>query len=615
MIDAVKIIGRYNLKKNGHSLNNPLDILTDDPESNHRNPRYKTILFIQVKKIHDQYRYDGIDVEQYTTKKLDKYCYKKGASQGTDFTPTARITRIESEGSSKSTFLLKILDWFNKYKDLSSEIDFKAIYECLENHKIEIENHLKSKFRNINAGESGILSLKIDGKYLGDYKVIRDILVEESKKKYYSKYGRESRSENQQCYLCTRYKNEVFGYVTTFPFSGFDKRGFVAGGFRQEDAWKDYPVCWTCALELESGKKYLKNFLRFSFYGFSYLLIPSFVHKDYTEEIFEITEAWKDPRFKKDEINRLTEDEDEILEILSRKGNSLHLTFLFYDAPRGYDGSEFRVVMAIEDVLPSVLKKIFDTKKKVDKISVFHNFMEPIYKNREKTGERPLEFNFSCVRRFFNKFSENRSYDKYFLDIVNRVFSMKMIDFNFLLKFIMEKIRNEFINQNSTTLSALKGFLLLVFVNKLQILQKEEYSMGKEVHFSSIDEANTEEFFNKFNDFFKSSAYRAVFLLGALTQFLLNIQYSERGAAPFRAKLKGLKLDERGIKRLFPEVQNKLEEYKKNYYKKLEVTISELFLQAGKDWPITNDEISFYFILGMNLSKYFKTTNREEPNE
>ena len=67
-----------------------------------------------------------------------------------------------------------------------------------------------------------------------------------------------------------------------------------------------------------------------------------------------------------------------------------------------------------------------------------------------------------------------------------------------------------------------------------------------------------------------------------------------------------------------PEIQNKLEEYGKNYYRNLESIISNYFVSAGNGWKLTNDEISFYFVLGMNLSYLFKKENdnkKEDNNE
>ena len=127
----------------------------------------------------------------------------------------------------------------------------------------------------------------------------------------------------------------------------------------------------------------------------------------------------------------------------------------------------------------------------------------------------------------------------------------------------------------------------------------------------------TEVFFQKYSDFFNSNLKKAIFLEGVLTQFLLNIQYRERKANPFRIKLKGLKLDENQVRKLLPEIQNKLEEYGKNYYRDLESIIAHYFISSGNKWNITNDEISFYFVLGMNLSDLFRKEKESggEENE
>ncbi len=60
-------------------------------------------------------------------------------------------------------------------------------------------------------------------------------------------------------------------------------------------------------------------------------------------------------------------------------------------------------------------------------------------------------------------------------------------------------------------------------------------------------------------------------------------------------------MKERDFKGLLPRIQNKLEEYGKNYYPSLETLISEYFLQAGNNWRLSTDELNFYFVLGMNL--------------
>ena len=126
-------------------------------------------------------------------------------------------------------------------------------------------------------------------------------------------------------------------------------------------------------------------------------------------------------------------------------------------------------------------------------------------------------------------------------------------------------------------------------------------------------EEKIKRFFEANKSFFTSDAKKATFLEGVLTQKLLNIQWTDKKATPFRIKLHGLKMSEVLIKRLLPDIQNKLEEYGKNYYRDLESIIAHHFVLSGINWTETNDELSFYFVLGIDMQKLFK--NEREDGE
>ena len=643
MIEAIRVIGEYAVRKNGNSIDNPLEILVDSPKNRYT----ENVLFIVFESKNGEFAYKDIDIEQYSESKLKKYLYKKGSPRGTDMTPTAMVTSIEN------TFNQKIFSWFTGYNKIGSNENINFLVKmgnCIRKNKDEILEDLKNK----QSKESNIISLKINGKYIGEYEIFKEILLKEAKKNFYSKYGKVSKSDNKVCSVCNKQKAEVYGFVDTYKFYTVDKPGFVSGGFKQKDAWKNYPVCLECALMLKAGKKYLGNSLNFNFYGFKYLLIPKFimmVDEDVRKDVFKRIEEQKDPKFKRKEINRLTSDENEMLEILSEQKNYLNLNFLFYDAPKGYDGSVFNVLLYIEDVLPSRLKALFKARKEIDEIDIFKGCLVPIYSKdkkkgkREKIGEMSLEFNFNTLPFKFQfenrrigekntindkeiyKFQDNRlvEHRKYFLDIVNKIFTNKPINYHFLMSFIIRKIRAEFVNSYPTKISTLKGFMLLNYLNKLGILGnfKEVKRMPEDKNSILVDSSNKRGgkvnlFFNKFTDFFNNDAKKAVFLEGVLAQKLLNIQRlpdvsnAQPGKEPFRPRLKGLKLDEKQVKKLLLEAQNKLDEYGKNYYGKLESIISGYLVSSGDNWKMTNDEISYYFVLGMNLAYLFKSENKEE---
>lgn len=142
------------------------------------------------------------------------------------------------------------------------------------------------------------------------------------------------------------------------------------------------------------------------------------------------------------------------------------------------------------------------------------------------------------------------------------------------------------------------------FYDSFEITSKEEF------------EKKVELFFDNFKEFFSTDVHRSIFLIGVLTQFLLNIQKSPevRNATPFRSKLKGLKMDGRDITTLFPEIIEKLEQYNANYYISLERLISKYLISAGdfQRWNLPIDEMNYIFVLGMSLSKYFKIKSEEQ---
>lgn len=645
MIEAIRNIGEYALEKEGKVVDKPLEILVDDPESNPKNPTYKNILFILIHKENSTYKYCGVDLDQYSSKKLKLYLYKQGSSNGPDITPTARITRIKAEGSKKPTFETKILSWFKQQNktELDEKISLLKIYECLKENKEIIQMDLEAKYNRINKQEKATLTLKIDDKYIGEFKIFQDILIDKAKENYYSKYGKISKSDDHICSVCNERNAEVYGFVDTYQFYTVNQPGFVSSGFQQRDAWKNYPVCLNCALTLEAGKKYIGTAQNFNLYGFKYILIPQFLNgtnKSLRNTLFKRIENQRDPKFGRNgdaisSLHKITNDEDEILELLSDEQKYLNLNFMFYDAPRGYNGSEFHILLYIEDILPSRLKALFDAKVGnkennligVDQISIFKNCMVPVFENNKKTGEKPMEFNFGVLRAFFPKVSNNRTYDKYFLDIVNNIFTNKSIDYGFLINFIMRKIRGEFVNGYQTNISTLKGFMLLNYLNKLKLIELNGGAEMEEDRVNKLEENKEIEkeidtridcFLSDFEDFFNNDAKKAVFFEGVLTQFLLNIQYARRKSTPFLSKLKGLNLDKKYLsEKLLREIKQKLWEYDAYTYKgvkldHLQSIISKYFLSAGNNWNVSNDEISYYFVLGMNLSYLFK---KEEKND
>jgi CRISPR-associated protein Csh1 len=625
MIDSIRQIGQYTTQKNGISLAAPEDVLKllcEDPASS---SAYRHIFTIEVETDGESCSFVRVGSEEYSRDKTHRYMYRKGGANGPDFSLTARLTEPGK------FFPNKILGWlkqdFNGSVSGSDRRFLESLMQCITDHAGEIVDALTEKNNVIrknkeNAIVTVIFSQNGKKEYVGDIPLFQNLFREKALNKYYSKYNTESRAKDQVCSICREKKDEVYGFVAPYAFYTVDKKGMVSGGFDQSLAWKNNPVCRDCALLLEEGKRYLEERARFRFQGFDYFLIPKPVCPGVDTEVYDVIEEFHrrgaETHLSGKYMRLLDQTQDEILDLLSQQENTFLCNILIYHAGKG----EFKIDGYIEDVFPSRLRILFDAKKVVDGLPYISDLKVSAFTNGKKTGDVPYSFDFGTVRHFFRA-EVDESLNGYFLEIVNKIFIGQPVDYQFLIYAYMRKIRKLFAQNYPTRESSLRGLALLFYLRELGILMNHNQrrtmkpaiaDLGKEKA-GSRSRKITDEIFEQYADFFDSDAKKAIFLEGALAQLLLDVQYVERKATPFRTKLHGLNLDQRSVAALLPKIQNKLEEYGKNYYRDLEQLISQHMVQAGEEWKMSKDEISFYFTLGMNLAYLFKADKDEELPE
>jgi CRISPR-associated protein Csh1 len=190
LIEAVKEIGEYSLEKDGKRLEDHTDIVIENPDSN---GTYKHILGIKVNKNENDFEYAGIELEEYSKSKIKQYLYKQGDPNGTDLTPTSRITDIDK------TFSNKTIKWFtnitkeNQIIFIDKEIEFlKRLNDCLKSNTDAILSDLTIKYNTLDKKDRSIITLLIyspEKQYIGDFPVFRRILLEKTSKGYYMSFG------------------------------------------------------------------------------------------------------------------------------------------------------------------------------------------------------------------------------------------------------------------------------------------------------------------------------------------------------------------------------------------------------------------------------------------
>lgn len=624
MINAIAELGRFK-KASDPNIKSNFDIWIEDSYDEINYPHLLLIEFNKVSnkknddlfKDNQKWNFYRVSYLEHSSVLKPKLLYKRGSPRGTDITPTCKTTK-----DIVNSYKLKIKPWFKNKKN-ASFLDDKNnkflgnLFNVIEQNNEEICNQLKSISQNITSGGT-VLSVTFyeDGerKYIGDYKIFRRFITEDSKSNYFRKYKKESISHNKQCSICNKVRKEVFGFFSTLAFYSADKSGMVTGGFDQSKSWKNYPICLDCALNVELGYQLMEENLIFNFYGLRYYLIPKILNIENIDNLIDkIIDYKRSPKVNDSNREQITNAEDEVFDLIKEEKNNITFDLLFFDKPQK---SVFRILALVEEILPSRLKKLFNSKEYVDKMTFFQE---------KKEGKAVYRFNFGILRTFFPNSKEEGDFDKSFLELTNRIFSDKKIDYGFIIKQIMYILRSNFVKDQFFLYNSVKSFMVINYLNTLNLFRLKNTEDEMDGHFYQYFEIKVKDefkekielFFDNFKKFFTSYVHKGIFLTGVLTQFLLNIQKQERDATPFRSKLKGLKMDAKDITSLLPQIIDKLEQYRKNYYVPLENLISEYYLLAGdfRKWKLSIDEMNYIFVLGMNLSKYFKIKTEEKIEE
>ena len=582
MIKALHDIGKGYIKKNGSGY---------EYENPNPNNKYNNVIKIKLVCENNEVIYKGLEIEEFSEDKLDLYLYSKGSSRGGDNTPTTRVSKLDIP-------LKKLL---NPIKNMNMD-SFKKVHEFLsadENYDLINSDIIK----NMLSKEGYILTLILDNKWIGQYGEVKDKILSENNKSFYEKYETTSKENDKNCYCCKKKKKEVYGFVNTYNLYTVDKIGFVSGGFDQKKAWKNYPICSECANILEKGKKYIEDKFTDRFSGLSYMVIPKTIFNiednDYFEILLEQFENKNKISLSEEKGDELLHNEKISLEAISQIENNMMFNIMFFEK----DKNSFKILLNLEEILPSRLKTIFEKKKEIEKREIYLNL-------KAKNNYINLKFNFSIFEEFFRK---DKSNNKTFLDAINSVFTDKAISYDFIIKNFCGPIIKPSEYKNSYFL-ARESLLILEVLNELNLLKNKTKGEVREM----IERNEKNEIFLNFleshEETFDSDLKRAIFLEGVLTQKLLN-QPEQRNSGAFYSRLNSLKMSEKIVKRVFVEVINKLTEYKKkHYYFELEKIIAT-YLTSGNFKELSNDEMSYYFVLGMNLVDVFNVNEEDKKEE
>lgn len=602
-MESIKEIGSLEFRKM-EGDDKYLEIFTEDFSTG---TRYKTVFEIIIVIENNTSAFKEIRQREYDDEFKFKYLYRSGSSRGTDITPTAKITEP------KKTYINKILAGFqdgiqecdNNFIDEKEEL--QLVLNALSNEKNVIVNKIEEVFNSIPKKERTIvLTVVIENndnrKYIGDFEVFKRRIKEIPIKKFYysDTYKKEVRGGKCYCSICNSLKEEVYGLASPFAFFTIDKPGYISGKFSYEKAWRNYPVCKQCAIELELGKRYIEDNLQLNFYGRKFYLIPKLI---YSDQLKEVLRKYKGI-FKGDELKKakdIMSPEEKIFKILSKENNTVTFDLMFIEEKN----AALNILLNIEDVYPSTFSTLYNQWKEIKIMNFFSHIT--------------YVANFNYLSMLFSSKENN----KYFLDTIDKIIGKGKVEYNFLITFINKRLievfireeKDEFVKgEDNYYIATLRAYTFIYYLYKLgkfrnkgelgvEDMVREEWNIkdfqNKKVAF--------EDFFNCNKAFFDSSSKKFVFMIGYLSKKLLNLQVvSENGRKPFMSNLNGLSITKRDLTRLMPKIQGKFQEYKKEYYNEELELASQYLIESNNLNDLANLDIPLYFSMGMNMERKFK---------
>ncbi len=414
-----------------------------------------------------------------------------------------------------------------------------------------MSENIESQVEGIRKRERVLLTVRIGGQYMGNRQDFRKALLSKFREE-----GQDSMAKGC-CAVCGKVK-EVSGDISPFKFYTIDKPGYVVGGFDKQEAYKAFPLCYDCRDLIQRGRQHVEENLRFAFAPrIRYLLIPDFIFGPEVmhQEVLDILTDERAQRvqrlhtLKQEEKRRITEDEGDILEILSQEHDVMTMHFLFMERQQGKEAID----LYIQDVYPSRLRSLFKAKGAVE---------SQLCHRREDGSWYEYTFTYGTLYRFFSKADPNkRNPDllSQFYELVDRTFRGVPVAERYLIPFLMRQIRNDVVDPNRrdqqkayryTVQDALAALTFVRLTTQKEVSMSEERPTTLDGFLDALPALDTD-------------LKIGLFLLGALTERVLRVQYSERGSAPFWKVLKSLKMNATDLQGLLPRARNKLQEYDK----------------------------------------------------
>ncbi|WP_319482093.1 type I-B CRISPR-associated protein Cas8b/Csh1 [uncultured Draconibacterium sp.] len=626
---AIAVIGEWQLEKNKGL--EPVDLYIENMFSGKDYQMLLLLFEITNTKGELSCEYKGIDIEKVSAEKegYRKYAYRKGSANGGDITFTTKLfigkkAEIIDNIRKKLPKVIKrhteIVKFKSKMERIHQEQEyFQLIGNTFSNNFFKIIREIISRFENFASKEntiaiSTLIQMNGEALYLRDCHVVKSIILDSASETKFKRKSpnAQSKSINKVCSVTSKKETDIYGFAAPFSYSTPDKRGFLSGFFNIKNNWKNYPISSDSAIVLELGRKYIEENLSARFYGHDYLIVPNPILKVDKLPLEKIIGLLRSALIEQKNISkeRKRRAEEFVMRTIAKEDNYFSLDIVFYKTAQ----ASMKIQLHLEEQLPSRFNKLFIEKpEKVNKRKLFKNAI------KENEEWKDLKFSFEIIKDFF---------EAHFLDNVNKIFRGQRFSINYLYDNIMLLIRNNNNKRKSqngyveqTRITVKKAIMLIAYLQELEIINynKKYKYMDVETNLKKVSRFNLEgfnAFANENSNFLDSDIKVGIFAVGVLVRFLYDIQSQSLNTSnpPFENKLRGYKLNPELLMNVYTEALDKIQKYQKNNYvytELREIVNGKFILKTHELNKMTNNELSFYFVAGLEMGKQFKREKKE----
>lgn len=607
---AIAAIGEWQLQKNKDLEEVDLYIENMFPEKDYQ----MLLLVFEIDNTDGilNCEYKGIDIERVSSDNEDyrKYAYRKGTSgRAGDVTITTKLTLNKLKNIKDFQFKKLI----SSKRFVQESVLFNEVYKNYVDDYLRIESEIKNILKELpKKGKEAIgisIRIEINGKdnYLHDFDIVNNVIENEYFLSKVAQNNVKSQAKSKTCSITGKKEEDIYGFAGSFKYSTFDKPGFISGYFNKELNWKNYPISKKEALNIELGRRYIRENLNSTFYGHEYIIVPNPIIRIDKDKLTSVLQLIRNGLII-ETVSKETKkrSEERVLKLIANEKNYFNVDMLFFEENK--TNKSMKINLMLEEILPSRFRQLFiDVPEEINKRIIFKN---AIY--TKKGGNQDLKFSFQIIKNFFKE---------HFLEIVNKLFLGKPISTDYVFENIISLIRKNYNKSKTqdgyveyTEWTVKKAIMLLSYLQRLNIT---DYNKNfKYMETESTEKKESRFNIESFNDFVKentnfldSDIKVGIFAVGVLVRFLFDIQSHSLNNTPFENKLRGYKLNPELLMNVYTEALDKIQKYQKNFYvyTDLRDIINRYFILKSNDLTkMSNNELSFYFVAGLELGKQFK---------